>query len=258
MPSACMRLVHHQLCVTAHLPACPPPSLPAPVQAARRHVHSQGGLLAAMWADRDLSSPLVLGLEELLERHLPADHRYSEQHDMPDWAPRLQVGWVSVWSGACSLSLRVERGWESRCRRCIEHAPAASLPAFHHSPTSPLPQLGGHFRMIDFSLFHHSIAIPSYSALLDSLNARGALHATLGSSGRRAFHAGLRRLVDQHSGTGDGPIELPMLTKVYILAAAGNGWAATPAAHAPGSAAAAAAQGSESTCLFCGAAVPSC
>lgn len=113
--------------------------------------------------------------------------------------------------------------------------------------------------MVDFSAFHHSITIPSYGALLDSLNARGALHAALGSSGRRAFHGGLRRLVDEHSGTGDGPMQLPMLTKMYLLAAAGGsgGRGAAQAARALGSAAPAAARaGGGSTCMFCGAAVP--
>lgn len=49
-----------------------PGSLPPtpPAQAAHRHVRPLG-LLAVLWTDRQLSSPLCLDLEELLEAHLP-------------------------------------------------------------------------------------------------------------------------------------------------------------------------------------------
>lgn len=40
------------------------------MQAVRRHLREHG-LLAAVWTDRDLSSPFVLELEELLEGAVP-------------------------------------------------------------------------------------------------------------------------------------------------------------------------------------------
>jgi hypothetical protein len=117
---------------------------------------------------------------------------------------------------------------------------------------------------------------------MDSLASQSALHAALGSSRRRAFHAELQRLVDAHFATqqaqqaqqlaavgGDSEavqvapsldtvqgrqwVELPLLTKAYLLAKSSR----APAPSQPcgcGSArtAGTAPFAAEHRCLFCG------
>ncbi len=56
---------------------------------------------------------------------------------------------------------------------------------------------GGLFRLLDFAALPHTLALPA-RRLMDSLTSQSALHAALGSSRRRAFHAELQRLVDAH------------------------------------------------------------
>ncbi|KAL4426363.1 hypothetical protein ABPG77_004657 [Micractinium sp. CCAP 211/92] len=69
---------------------------------------------------------------------------------------------------------------------------------------APRLQLGGLFRLIDYSALPHTLSLPA-SALLDSLDSRAALRSALGSSGRRGFHARMQRLVDAHFGAGAAP-----------------------------------------------------
>lgn len=71
-----------------------------------------------------------------------------------------------------------------------------------HNPTPPHFQTkpsGGTFHLIDYSAFPHTLRLP-ISGFLDELTSKGALHAALGSSRRRAFHAAVRRLAERHFG----------------------------------------------------------
>lgn len=91
------------------------------------------------------------------------------------------------------------------------HAPLAPWLAPRHTPrqlrrhallTRPLLEhdshpAGGLFHLVDFAAFPHTLALPA-RRLMDSLTSQSALHAALGSSRRRAFHAELQRLVDAH------------------------------------------------------------
>lgn len=62
-----------------------PPGLP-PVcpQAAHRHLR-HNGLLLVLFTDRDLSSPFVLELEELLEGAVPGEHHNKNQSQIRRW-----------------------------------------------------------------------------------------------------------------------------------------------------------------------------
>ncbi|KAI7841617.1 hypothetical protein COHA_004787 [Chlorella ohadii] len=138
---------------------------------------------------------------------------------------------------------------------------------------------GGLFRLLDFAAFPHTLALPA-RRLMDSLTSQSALHAALGSSRRRAFHAELQRLVDAHfvpqqaqqaqqlaavGGSGAAVqvapsadtvqgrqwVELPLLTKAYLLAKSA-GPAPSHQCGCSSARAAAAPFAPEHHCLFCG------
>lgn len=75
------------------------PPITSPTQAAHRHL-KPGGILAALWTDRDLSSTFVMELEELLERAVPGGwaglgHGSTRQAG----GQRCQVGRPRRWGG---------------------------------------------------------------------------------------------------------------------------------------------------------------
>lgn len=198
----------------AHAGGTPPPAAPWPA----------GGR-----ADADLTSPAVLELEEVFEEFLPGQRalacdswqravhglrmhhgqlmhatlghalkrvappppapayfRYENQHDAADWVSRLQIG-----------------APRPACGRLLPAALQLPAPSSQLSwpapPHLPSPPAGGLFRLIDYAAFPHSVRLPA-SALLDGLDQRAALHAALGSSRRRAFHARLLCLLHRHFG----------------------------------------------------------
>lgn len=51
-----------------------------------------GGRLFAAWNDRDLSSPFMRELEDVLERHVAGYTRAQKQRGVDDWGERLQEG----------------------------------------------------------------------------------------------------------------------------------------------------------------------
>lgn len=114
--------------------------------------------------------------------------------------------------------------------------------------------IGGLFKLIDWSILPHSVSMRP-AALLDTLTSNASLHSALGSSRRRAFHARLERLTARHF-AGQEEVELPLHTKVYLLAKQAKAlprW--PPAAHAGGGRTWQAATGAleaERVCLFCG------
>ena len=163
-------------------------------QAAHRHLKPRG-LLVVLWTDRDLASSFVLELEELLEGAVPGQR------------PRRQPGarWPARKRAAAGADVppRAERSVPAlrrRRRRCL-HTNAAGWCRYdaQRDPQEWIHRLqaGGFFRLIDFAAYPHTLALRS-SALMDALSASGALHAALGSSRRRAFHAGLQQLLDRH------------------------------------------------------------
>lgn len=216
-----------------------PPGLP-PVcpQAAHRHLR-HNGLLLVLFTDRDLSSPFVLELEELLEGAVPGETLFLDASLVtgrewgrmtgaciasplitvvpPSTPPAslqhtasmtpsgtLRSGWP-----ACRAVRRLSRVDAGRplcrwsmwllqlCRPVCVAAAVASLPPNRLIKPRQPRHAGGLFRLLDFATFPHTLALPA-RRLMDSLTSQSALHAALGSSRRRAFHAELQRLVDAH------------------------------------------------------------
>lgn len=58
---------------------------------------------------------------------------------------------------------------------------------------------GDMFRLIHYAAIPHLLRLP-LGAFLDEIASKGAVHAALGSSRRRAFHADLRLLAERHFG----------------------------------------------------------
>lgn len=48
------------------------------------------GYMIAVWNDRDLSSPMVKELENILERHMHTYNRFQNQHLLEDWCIKLE------------------------------------------------------------------------------------------------------------------------------------------------------------------------
>ena len=64
---------------------------PAALREAWRLLKPHGRLLAA-WNDRDLSSPFMRELEDIMERHITTYNRFQKQRAVDDWGERLQEG----------------------------------------------------------------------------------------------------------------------------------------------------------------------
>ncbi|KAL4430920.1 hypothetical protein ABPG75_006176 [Micractinium tetrahymenae] len=122
-----------------------------------------------------------------VRRALQAAHRHLRPHGL------LLVLWTDLdLSDGFVLGLEelLEGAMPGYCRYDCQRDPAIWAPRL---------QLGGLFRLIDYSALPHSLSLPA-STLLDSLDSRAALRSALATSGRRGFHARLQRLVDAHFG----------------------------------------------------------
>lgn len=159
------------------------------------------------------------------------------------------------------LEEALEAAMPGYCRYDCQRDPAIWVPRL---------QLGGLFRLIDYSALPHSLSLPA-SAFLDSLDSRAALRSALGTAGRRGFHARMQRLVGAHFRTGAAHspaaeaaaveagttaripsqqqmVHLSLHTKAYLLARA----AAVVPPVLGGSQAPRGQLEPERVCLFCG------
>ena len=50
------------------------------------------GRLVAAWNDRDLSSPFIRELEDVMERHVSTYNRFQKQRGVEEWGERLEEG----------------------------------------------------------------------------------------------------------------------------------------------------------------------
>lgn len=64
---------------------------PAALREAWRLLRPQGTLIAA-WNDRNLSSPFIQELEDVMEHHVTSYNRYQKQRGIEEWGERLQEG----------------------------------------------------------------------------------------------------------------------------------------------------------------------
>ncbi|GAB4816182.1 hypothetical protein N2152v2_003228 [Parachlorella kessleri] len=133
----------------------------------------------------------------------------AEMHRITKPGGRLVVAWNDRDlrnNFITQLEALIERHVPSYTRTCGQHE-------LDHWATTLQQQ--GLFRLREHNTYHNPVVLRNLTTLGDILNSQSYIREALQGHARRAFNSEVRALVEQRFG--EGPLLLPMLTRLFVL-----------------------------------------